>query len=793
MSAPRPARILHLSDLHFGRQFQGAKWQQLRASAKGLAPDLVIVTGDLVNTPWFWMLKRARGELDRLGAELSPDAAVSEPCEVWAIAGNHDTRITGLLPVRWLLGVALASVVISGLFWWVGRITPPLPPWAHSMTDILASGFLAVTLTALLLRALVRSNLTHELGPKHFLTRAQVSRRIAIGIVPFDSASEGVSWARGRVSDESLSTFHKGMTDAQTQAGPKVNLLWIAAVHHHPLPLPYDDSAERMMAMDNAGAFMSELSKAGIRLVLHGHKHHQHFARIVVDPLKSRGSELAVLSAGTPTERRNSGAFWHGFNVIDVDSDGRVQISMYEGPPGGGAFELKSCLDLAPIEEQDRRRHAQDRLDIGTACERMLVVVAIGPYGDARFVREFRGVSTNVDALYELPGPFVAATSRGLVEAFVARSLCQWGPAVTLQHCGTPSLGKIDAKIKFGGSGLQKNDQPIDFMMEFYVNNAFALNQWQFECMYPKRDARDEGLEYMHIKVPKDIAVQELLIHVRFPEDVPLPHRIDVKQETGVGMTSHWGVVTRSCLVRIESQFVVQVRIPFPISDSVIALNWELRDNIYAAANSERERGIARSLMLRDGFGRLQRDQAPNELLELLANAELFARNELGEGVEHQPQAYDIALFVFDEPRKALRCVADTYEMGDPRRLGVYSYGLGTVGRAFKTGTNVAFRRPAYSPRERPWGYVMPDGSRVTDRNDVKEAVILGVPLAPQEAPDWPYAVLQVSTDDPSRRLKTADTASDQGVARYCGLVNALTPDFEAILAGMIKVEADHG
>jgi hypothetical protein len=87
----------------------------------------------------------------------------------------------------------------------------------------------------------------------------------------------------------------------------------------------------------------------------------------------------------------------------------------------------------------------------------------------------------------------------------------------------------------------------------------------------------------------------------------------------------------------------------------------------------------------------------------------------------------------------------------------------------------------------------MPDGCRVTDRNHVKEAVILGVPLAPPEAPDWPYAVLQVSTDDPSRRLKTADTASDHGVARYCGLVNALTPDFEAILARMMAVEADHG
>jgi predicted MPP superfamily phosphohydrolase len=63
-----------VSDLHFGRQFQGSKWLQLRECAKSLAPDLLIITGDLVYTPWFWMLKRARVELNRLEIWRRPSA-----------------------------------------------------------------------------------------------------------------------------------------------------------------------------------------------------------------------------------------------------------------------------------------------------------------------------------------------------------------------------------------------------------------------------------------------------------------------------------------------------------------------------------------------------------------------------------------------------------------------------------------------------------------------------------------------------------------------------------------------
>ena len=715
------------------------------------------------------------------------DEEGSTPRELWVIPGNHDTRITGLLPVGWLWPVAgIASLLALGC-WAICRINPPLPPWARLAAMSVVWFLMGCALCAFVLRLLVSVDLKSALGEDCFLTRARCSKRVPIGIVPFDSATQGVSWARGRVAASDFVNFRKGMTEAEKLAASTREVTWIAAVHHHPLPLPYDDSTEKMMAMDNAGAFLSALSQANVRLILHGHKHHQHFARIVVDPAESQSGELAVLSAGTPTNARTAGAFWHGFNVIDVDDEKRARITMYEAPPREGGFLPKHTLDLAPLEEQDRHRYARDVVELKTTCERMLCVAEINTYGDCRFVREFRSVSTTRHALEGLPGPYVAETSRGLVEAFVARPMCQWGPSVSFRPKGEGTLARLEGEIRFGGSGLQSSDQPIDFTLDFYANNAFALNQWQFDCMYPDGERHEDRREYLSFATPLDIAVQELLIHVRFPDDVPLPRRIDARQRSGSGDTASWRVLPGNCVTRIESQFVVEVRIAFPMRGSLIELNWEPRENTYAQDNTENEHGISRALALRDRCGQLQVDQIPEDLKEMLATLEKTARNQLGAGEAEQAQAYDIALFVFDADSKVLRYVSGTFADDDPRRKGTYAFGLGLVGRAFKTGAAVTFRRPPFAPSERPWGYVMPDGSRVLRRNQVPETAIVAIPLAPPEAVDWPYAVLQISTDSTSCLLKTANTASDNGLEQYCAAVRQFTPYFEAALVAIIR------
>ena len=73
-------RLIHLSDLHFGRVNPDLE-APLLASLHALAPDLVVVSGDLTQRARPDQFKAARAFLDRIAAP------------VLAIPGNHDTPL----------------------------------------------------------------------------------------------------------------------------------------------------------------------------------------------------------------------------------------------------------------------------------------------------------------------------------------------------------------------------------------------------------------------------------------------------------------------------------------------------------------------------------------------------------------------------------------------------------------------------------------------------------------------------------------------------------------------------
>lgn len=76
----RPSRILHLSDLHFGRD-RPELAAPLLDQIDRLAPDLVAISGDLTQRARVAQFARARAFLDRIGPP-------------WlAVPGNHDTPL----------------------------------------------------------------------------------------------------------------------------------------------------------------------------------------------------------------------------------------------------------------------------------------------------------------------------------------------------------------------------------------------------------------------------------------------------------------------------------------------------------------------------------------------------------------------------------------------------------------------------------------------------------------------------------------------------------------------------
>ncbi|WP_413220367.1 metallophosphoesterase [Tritonibacter mobilis] len=76
-------RLLHLSDLHFGRD-RPELLDPLIEQINGLAPDLVAISGDLTQRARDWQFMRAREMIDRIKA----------PCLV--VPGNHDTPLDNL-------------------------------------------------------------------------------------------------------------------------------------------------------------------------------------------------------------------------------------------------------------------------------------------------------------------------------------------------------------------------------------------------------------------------------------------------------------------------------------------------------------------------------------------------------------------------------------------------------------------------------------------------------------------------------------------------------------------------
>jgi hypothetical protein len=359
----------------------------------------------------------------------------------------------------------------------------------------------------------------------------------------------------------------------------------------------------------------------------------------------------------------------------------------------------------------------------------------------------------------------------------VARSFSESGPAV-LAHVERLDAHRIEATISFT-HGLQSGDAPIDFATEFHANSAFALNAWQFECMYPERH---DVQEQLRCRVPPELSMEELVIHVRFPKEAGIPSRLTFRTGFGREPDIRWRSQPPESILKVEAQREVQVRVAFPVPNALYELSWGLVANRYDGGDEVRARGIARTQVLRGKLAALTPSNTPPELIDLLARFELNARDLLGVGAHAQVRAYDIALYVFDVDCASLRYLAGSFYAGDPRSKAVYAFGLGTVGRAFKSGEVAAFRRPSAPPSERPWGYVLPDGRPVTSAKDVPESAIVAFPLATLEARDWPFAVLQVSTDDPRILLKTTNTASDVSVETLAAAAVALAPDIEDIL-----------
>lgn len=313
-------RIVQISDLHVGRQLNEAIWDAFVTTVTLLRPHLILVTGDLVDTPFRWRLTLAKAKLDTLIQSLNTD---THRVQLVVIPGNHDASISGILP--WFDHAPLLSSL--GTLLVVSLMT--IAVWFFSGQLTLALGFLGLLIIA---AGAVLGTITQTFPADVALTGPTEYRvgDILIHLYPFDSATAPSFIAGGNIR---ASQFAQAKRPLSFKDGETPYRLCI--VHHHPLPIPYDDAWEQTMILKNAGAFLNEMSRLGMRLILHGHKHHWHFSSTIINAHRPDQHNLAVLSAETLCrgKRKPSGPCY-GFNVLTLDAIGNVLVTPYQSNGG---------------------------------------------------------------------------------------------------------------------------------------------------------------------------------------------------------------------------------------------------------------------------------------------------------------------------------------------------------------------------------------------------------------------------------------------------------------------------
>jgi hypothetical protein len=89
------AKLAHISDIHFGQSFNTQIWKNVRAQIENYGPDILVVSGDLVDHAWLaFRLLAVKSELEDLCR-----ACASKP-QLFVVPGNHDLRLWGNIRLR---------------------------------------------------------------------------------------------------------------------------------------------------------------------------------------------------------------------------------------------------------------------------------------------------------------------------------------------------------------------------------------------------------------------------------------------------------------------------------------------------------------------------------------------------------------------------------------------------------------------------------------------------------------------------------------------------------------------
>lgn len=329
-----PTRIAHLSDLHYGGAFDIATWRAVENAIASFNPDLLIVSGDLVDDPRRDHLSAAKKELDDLATRVG--------AELYVVPGNHDVFFSG---------VDLKSDR-SGLFYEIFNGAAPQVTTDGAGAPPPTEGFLRPGGRWKTMIDRVKVFVAwgpHSVRPPQppapppngiaaTMLREPREAGVLLALIDSNAGDQPIRIATGSVSTDDLMSLDAELSSLSTrlQNSEVAHFARIAVIHHHVMPIAYTAGgiigAEPFMVLHNAGDVLGLLAKHQFDLVLHGHKHRAQFARIDLSPDSAEGYPIAIAAAGSAALQTTNNPQGNSFNLITIQDNGRIDVeSLYYG------------------------------------------------------------------------------------------------------------------------------------------------------------------------------------------------------------------------------------------------------------------------------------------------------------------------------------------------------------------------------------------------------------------------------------------------------------------------------
>jgi 3',5'-cyclic AMP phosphodiesterase CpdA len=253
------AKILHTSDLHFGRPAVAEQLDSLKSSIVELAPDAVAVSGDLTQRCSTSEFVKARAYLDE----------IRETAPVIVIPGNHDVR-------------------------WIGAVARNLDIWrktAHEFKYSKYTRYISPELNPSLEVSETPGVVIAGCNTAHGISRGSLTRRFRdLGVI-------------GHVNQRDLRKVEEAFAEAAPDAAR------VVMIHHN--PIRGETSGRHGLA--NTKQALSAFANLGTELVLCGHDHQE-----AVHTVEEGAPGLVVSTSGTISNRLRAGRP-SSFNLVEID------------------------------------------------------------------------------------------------------------------------------------------------------------------------------------------------------------------------------------------------------------------------------------------------------------------------------------------------------------------------------------------------------------------------------------------------------------------------------------------